>query len=110
MANRLLLSMVLAGALTLVLLPLRAEPTDDEKKALHAAEQSYKDGAFDLCNDRVAALLKKYPKSELQAEAEILQARALYQLGTSDAALAALNLPIEQVPESLRSDTLFWQA
>jgi len=94
----------------LALSPLRAEPTDDEKKPLHAAEQSYKDGAFDLCNDRVAALLKKYPKTELAAEAEVLQARALYQLGRSDAALAALNLPIDQVPENLRADTLFWQA
>jgi len=95
---------------SLTLSPLHAEPTDDEKKALHAAEQSYKDGAFDLCNDRVAALLKKYPKSELTAAAELLQAQALYQLGRSDAALAALNLPPDQVPENLRADTLFWQA
>ena len=89
---------------------LRAEPSDDEKKALHTAEQSFKDGAFDLCNDRIASLLKKYPKTELAAEAEVLQARALYQLGRSDAALAALNLPLDQVPENLRADTLFWQA
>ena len=40
----------------------------------------------------------------------MLQARALYQLGRSDAALAALNLPLDQVPENLRADTLFWQA
>jgi len=102
------LIVVISPAITL--LPLRAEPTDDEKTSLHSAEQSYKDGAFDLCNDRVAALLKRYPKSELAAEAELLQARALYQLGHSDAALAALNLPIDQVPENLRADTLFWQA
>ena len=94
----------------LALLPLRAEPSDDEKTALRTAEQSFKDGAFDLCNDRIAALLKKYPKTELVAEAEVLQARALYQLGRSDAALAALNLPPDQVPENLRADTLFWQA
>lgn len=94
----------------LALLPLRAEPTDDEKKQLKAADQSYKDGAFDLCNNRVAALLKKYPKSELTASAELLQAKALYQLGRTDAAVAALNLPIDQVPENLRTDTLFWQA
>ncbi len=101
----------LAVALSaLITLPLRAEPSGDEKKTLKAAQQSYKDGAFDLCNDRITALLKKYPKSELQAEAELLQARALYQLGRSDAALAALNLPIDQVPENLRADTLFWQA
>src|ERR1700683_4413182 len=93
----------------LVLSSLRAEPSDDEKKALHSAEQSFKDGAFNLCNDRIAALLKKYPKSELAAEAELLQARALYQLGRSDAAVAALNLPLDQVPEDLRPDTLFWQ-
>src|ERR1039458_536853 len=102
--------MAATALLTLTLHPLRAEPTDDEKKALHTAEQSFKDGAFDLCNDRVAALLKKYPKTELAAEAEVLQARALYQLGRSDAALAALNLPPDQVPENLRADTLFWQA
>jgi tetratricopeptide (TPR) repeat protein len=102
--------MLAAGALLLALLPLRAEPTDDEKKILKSAEQSFKDGAFDLCNERVTALLKKYPKTELAASAEILQARALYQLGRSDAALAALNLPIDQVPEDLRPDTLFWQA
>lgn len=99
-----------AAILILALLPLRAEPTGDEKKALHAAGQSYKDGAFALCSDRVAALLKKYPKTELLAEAELLQARALYQLGRSDAALAALTLPIDQVPENLRAETLFWQA
>ena len=96
--------------LAIVLLPLCAEPTADEKKTLHTAEQSYKDGAFDLCSARIDALLKKYPKTELLAEAELLQARALYQLGRSDAALAALNLPIDQVPENLRADTIFWQA
>jgi tetratricopeptide (TPR) repeat protein len=96
--------------LTLALVPVRAEPSDDEKKALHTAEQSFKDGAFDLCNDRAAALLKKYPKTELAAEAELLQARALYQLGRSNAALAALNLPPDQVPPNLRANTLFWQA
>jgi TolA-binding protein len=102
--------MVSVGALALALLPLRADPSDDEKKALRMAEQSFKDGAFDLCNDRIVALLKKYPKTELAAEAEVFQARALYQLGRSNAALAALNLPPDQVPENLRADTLFWQA
>jgi tetratricopeptide (TPR) repeat protein len=108
--QRLFLPITATALLTLTLLPLRADPTDDEKQALHLAEQSFKDGAFDLCNDRVAALLKKYPKTELAAQAEVLQARALYQLGRSDAALAALNLPPDQVPENLRPDTLFWQA
>jgi TolA-binding protein len=100
----------ITGVFVFALLPLHAEPTDDEKKALHTAEQSYKDGAFDLCNDRITALLKKYPKSELAPAAELLQAQALYQLGRSDAAVAALNLPVDQVPENLRADTLFWQA
>lgn len=90
--------------------PLHAEPTGDEKKALKQAQQSYKDGAFDLCSDRIATLLKKYPKTELLPEAELLQAQALYHLGRSDSAVAALNLPIDQVPENLRADTLFWQA
>jgi tetratricopeptide (TPR) repeat protein len=108
--NRFLLSMLAAATFSLALAPLHAEPTDDEKKALHTAERSFKDGAFDLCNDRIAALLKKYPKTELAAKAEVLQAQALYQLGRSDAAFAALSLPIDQVPEDLRADTLFWQA
>lgn len=94
----------------LALSPLPAEPTDDEKATLHAAEQAYQDGAFDLCNDRIVSLLKKFPKTELLPQAELLQAHALYQLGKSDAALAALNLPLDQVPENLRADTLFWQA
>src|ERR1700677_4461347 len=98
-ATGLLLSLTFSHA-------LRAEPSDDEKKSLQAAEQSYKDGAFDLCNDRVAALLKNYPKSELAAQAEVLQAQALYQLGRSDTALTALNLPIDQVPHALQADTL----
>jgi tetratricopeptide (TPR) repeat protein len=102
--------MLSAGALFCAMLPVSAEPSDDEKRALHAAEQSFKDGAFDLCNDRIAALLKKYPESELAAQAEVLQSCALYQLGRSEAALAALNLPPDQVPETLRADTLFWQA
>ena len=90
--------------------PLDAEPTDDEQNTFKLAEQSYKDGAFDLASDRLAALLKKYPKTELLPQAELLQAQAFYQLGRSDAALAALNLPIDQVPENLRVETLFWQA
>jgi len=110
MVIRLFLSLLLAGTFTVILVPLHADPTDDEKKALKGAEQSFKDGAFDLCNSRVASLLKKFPKSELAPQAEVLQARALYQLGRSDAAIAALNLPIDQVPENLRGDTLFWQA
>ena len=91
-------------------LPLRAEPSDDETKALNAAEQAYHDGAFEVVTSRVAGLLKKYPHSELLPQAELLQARALYQLGRDDAALAAFTLPIDQVPEPLRADTLFWQA
>jgi TolA-binding protein len=108
--SRSILRAATVACLTLVFLPLRADPTDDEKKSLKAIEQSFKDGAFDLTDDRVTALLKKYPKSELAPEAELLQARALYQLGRSDAANAALNIPIDQVPENLRADTLFWQA
>jgi tetratricopeptide (TPR) repeat protein len=108
--HRCLLSIATALLMLCALVPLHADPSDDEKKIFKTAEQSYKDGAFDLCNDRIAALLKKYPKSELTAPAEILQAQALYQLGRSDAALAALNLPIDQVPENQRPDTLFWQA
>lgn len=104
-------SMGLTGlALVLAVASLRAEPGDDEKKALKQAEQSYKDGAFDLSSDRAAALIKKYPKSELLAQAELVEARALYQLGRSDAALAALNIPVEQVAANLQAETLFWQA
>ena len=94
----------------LAVLPLRAQPSDDEAKWLAAAQQSFHDGAFDLVNDRVAALVKKYPKSELLPQAELLQAQALYQLGRDDAAVAAFTVPIEQVPEPLRADTLYWQA
>jgi tetratricopeptide (TPR) repeat protein len=98
-------------ALGLLFAPhLYAEPSDDEKNGLKTAAQSYQDGAFDLANDRLAALLKKYPKTELLPQVELLQAEALYQLGRSDEALSALNLPLNQVPENLRSDTLFWQA
>jgi TolA-binding protein len=107
------LRLLLLTAITLALAVspiLHADPTDDETKSLKTAQQAYKDGAFDVCNDRIAALLKKYPKSELAPAAELLQAQALYQLGRSDAAVAALNLPIDQVPENLRADTLFWQA
>jgi TolA-binding protein len=105
-------SLLLVGAalLAFVVPPLYAVPSDDEKKALQEAGQSFKDGAFELSNSRAAALLKKYPHSELAPETALLQARALYQLGRSDAAVAALSLPLDQVPENLRADTLFWQA
>ena len=93
-----------------VALPLRAEPGADEQKTLAEAEQAYRDGAFDVVNDRVAALVKKYPKSELLPQAEILQAQALYQLGRDDAVAAAFTLPIGQVPAPLQADTLYWQA
>jgi tetratricopeptide (TPR) repeat protein len=89
---------------------LHADPTDDEKKSFKAAQQFYKEGAFDLAADRASTLLKKYPKSELLPPAELLEAQALYQLGRSDEALAAFTVPIDQVPENLRSDTVFWQA
>lgn len=95
--------------IALALAPLRAESGDDENKAFAAAQQSYRDGAFELVNDHVAALLKKFPKSELLPQAELLQAQALYQLGRDAAALAAFTLPIDQVPENLRVETLFWQ-
>jgi tetratricopeptide (TPR) repeat protein len=108
--NRFALFLISASLSALAVLPLRAEPSDDEKKALQAANQSFTDGAFDLASSRVAALLKKYPKTELAPQAEILQARALYQLGHSDAALAALNLPLDQVPANLQAETIFWQA
>jgi tetratricopeptide (TPR) repeat protein len=98
------------ASLTVSLSPLHADPTDDESKTFKAAQRFYKEGAFDLAVDRTSALLKKYPKSELLPQAELLEARALYQLGRSDDALAAFTLPPEQVPENLRSDTLFWQA
>ncbi len=93
-----------------LLAPLRAEPTGDETKSYQLAQQAYQEGAFDLCNSRIGALLKKYPKTDLAPQAEVLQAKALYQLGRSDAALAALNLPTDQVPANLQADTLFWQA
>ncbi len=91
-------------------LAARADAPDDEQKAFKAAQQFYKEGAFELADDRLAALLKKDPKSELLPQAELLEAQALYQLGKSDAAFAAFTLPLEQVPENLRSDTAFWQA
>jgi tetratricopeptide (TPR) repeat protein len=94
----------------LAFVPLRAEPTADEQKVLATAQQSYHDGAFNVVNDRIAAFIKKYPKSELLPQAEILQAQALYQLGRDDAAAAAFTLPIDQVPGPLQADTLYWQA
>jgi tetratricopeptide (TPR) repeat protein len=92
------------------MLPLRAQPGDDENKALAAAQQAFHDGAFEVVNDRVTELAKKFPKSELLPQAELLQGQALYQLGRDDAAVAAFTVPIDQVPEPLRADTLFWQA
>jgi len=102
--------LLVIGGIAFLAVPLRADPSAEETKALSAAEQSYREGAFDLCNDRIVALLKKYPKSELLAQAQLIQAQALYQLGRSDAALDVLNLPLQQVPPGLQSDTLFWQA
>jgi tetratricopeptide (TPR) repeat protein len=89
---------------------LHAEPSDDEQRQFKAAEQAFKEGAFDLTDSRVAALLKKYPHSELAPQADLLQAQALYQLGRSDAALAALGLSAGQMPPDLWAATLFWQA
>jgi tetratricopeptide (TPR) repeat protein len=105
--HRRILWLLLLATLTL---PLRAQPSDDENKALAAAQQAFHDGAFDVVNDRVAALERKYPKSELLPQAELLQAQALYQLGRDDAAVAAFTVPIGQVPAPLQADTLFWQS
>ena len=91
------------------LLHLRADPSDDEVRSFKAAEQSLKEGAFDLANARVAALLKKYPKSELAPQADLVQAQALYQVGRSDAALAALNLSADDMRPREWADTVYWQ-
>ena len=99
-----------AGLLGAMLHPLRADPSDDEVRSLKAAEQSLKEGAFDLASDRAGALLKKYPKSELAPQAELLEAEAFYQVGRSDAALAALNLSAGDMPPRLWADTVYWQA
>jgi tetratricopeptide (TPR) repeat protein len=99
-----------AGLLSAVHLPLQADPSDDEERSLEAAQQSLKEGAFDLASDRAAALLKKYPKSELAPQAELVEAQALYQLGRSDAVLAALNLSAGQMKPREWADTVYWQA
>jgi tetratricopeptide (TPR) repeat protein len=101
---------ILSVCALLPVCPLPGEPSDEEKDALKAANQSYQEGAFDLADDELTTLLKKYPKTELLPQVELLQAQALYQLGRDDEAVAALNLPLNQVPENLRSDTIFWQA
>lgn len=88
---------------------VRAEPSDEEKRQLATVDSAFHEGAFDLAIDRAAALLRKFPKTDLAADAQILQAQALYQLGRSDAALAALTLAPEQVPEPRRAEYLFWQ-
>src|SRR5271170_8187418 len=99
-----------AGLLGAAFLPLHADPSDDEVRSLKAAEQALKEGAFDLASDRVAALLKKYPKSELAPQAELIEAQALYQVGRSDALLAALNLSSTQMKPREWADTVYWQA
>jgi tetratricopeptide (TPR) repeat protein len=99
-----------AGLLGVALFPLRADPSDDEAHSLKAAQQSLKEGAFDLADSRAAALVKKYPKSELAPQAELIEAQALYQLGRSDAVLAALNLTAGQMKPREWADTVSWQA
>jgi tetratricopeptide (TPR) repeat protein len=96
--------------LAAALLPLRADPSDDEVRALKAAQQSLKEGAFDLATTRAAGLLKEYPKSELAPQAKLVEAQALYQVGRSDAALAALNLSSSQMTPRQWADTVYWQA
>ena len=107
MPGRKLSTLVFVGIL---LSPLRADPSDDEVRSLKAAEQSLKEGAFDLANTRAAALLKKYPKSELAPQAELIEAQALYQVGRSDAVVTALNLSAADMPPRLWADTVYWQA
>ncbi|HEX4141138.1 MAG TPA: tetratricopeptide repeat protein [Candidatus Methylacidiphilales bacterium] len=103
-------ALAIAGLLGAALFPLRADPSDDEVRSLKAAEQALKEGAFDLASDRAAALLKKYPKSELAPQAELIEAQALYQVGRSDALLAALNLSANQMKPREWADTVYWQA
>jgi tetratricopeptide (TPR) repeat protein len=103
-------ALVTAGLLGTALISLRADPTDDEARSLKNAQQSLKEGAFDLASTRAAALLKKYPHSELAPQAELIEAEALYQVGRSDAALAALNLSVNQMKPREWADTIYWQA
>jgi outer membrane protein assembly factor BamD (BamD/ComL family) len=110
MIRRIIPALTAVGLLGAALFPLHADPSDDESRSLKAAEQSLKEGAFDLANDRAAALLKKFPKSELAPQAELIEAQALYQLGRSDAVLAALNLPAAQMKPREWADTVYWQA
>jgi TolA-binding protein len=103
----LLAAVAIAGVLPAV--ALRAAPTDDEKKQMDGVRQAYAEGAFAVADKRATALLKAFPKSELTAQAQLVQAQALYQLGRDDAALAALALPPDQVAPDLRPDYLYWQ-
>ena len=102
--------LILFLGLTVSVPVLQAAPTDDEKAQLQSATRYYQEGAFDLASDRAAALQKKYPKSELLPQAELLEAKALYQSGRSDEALHALSLNPDGQPDDVRSDFIFWQA
>src|ERR1700761_3962543 len=110
MIRRTIPALTAAGLLGAALFPLHADPSDDEARSLKAAQQSLKEGAFDLADQRAAALLKKYPKSELAPQAELIEAQALYQLGRSDAVLAALNLTAGSMKPREWADTVYWQA
>jgi len=102
--------LISAGLLGALAPSVCADPSDDEARFLKEAQQSFKEGAFDLAGARAAALLKKYPHSELAPQAEMIQAQALYQVGRSDAALAVLNLSFDQMKPREWADTVYWQA
>lgn len=75
-----------------------------------SSQQAMEDGLFDLCLQRVEGLLKKYPQTELKAEAKFLQAKSYFYLGQYEAAQGLLKAPAKQTAEKIRSEYLLLQS
>jgi TolA-binding protein len=89
---------------------LLAAPTAPEKELFVNGRRAFQEGIFDLADQRLDQLLKKFPTTDYKAEARLIQAQALYYLGQYEKTTELLKSPLKQVPENFRADYVFWQA
>lgn len=90
--------------------PPPTTPVKEEEQLFQSAKQVWSEGLFDLSQQRLEALFKKFPSTSLRADGCLLQVQNLYYLGRMDEAIAIFKNNSASIPDKLRADFLFWWA
>ena len=86
-----------------------AAPTGKEQRAYNAAVEALRDGAWSRAEFEFQEFVRKYPKSELLADAVLYQAQALFQQTNSGGAVELLSSNLDRAG-FLADEYLFWLA